>query len=58
MAMYNTERAIENFAHTCFTHALEHQMPLKLATKTALLRSYDGKFNKVFWEVYEEVYRS
>ena len=48
MAMYNTDRSIENFAHACFKVALQKEWPLYLSTKNTILKKYDGRFKDIF----------
>lgn len=54
--MYNTDQSIREFAHTCFQYGLEHNMPVYLATKQALLREYDARFKDLFEEVFDEYF--
>ncbi len=53
MAMYNTDKSIRGFAHSCFNMALEKKWPLYLSTKNTILKKYDGRFKDIFEEVYQ-----
>ena len=54
MVMYNTNRSIEGFARSSFNMALEKKMPLFLSTKDTILKKYDGRFVKIFDDVYND----
>lgn len=51
--MVNTDSSIRRFAHQCFTHSLNHCLPLKLATSRDL-RQYDSRFRHIFGELFIE----
>jgi len=53
MAMYNTDRSIRDFAHSCMKFALQKKWPLYMSTKNTILKKYDGRFKDIFQEVYE-----
>ncbi len=53
MAMYNTDKSIKGFAHSCFNKALEKGWPLYLSTKNTILKKYDGRFKDIFEEIYQ-----
>lgn len=57
MAMYNTDKSIRGFAHSCFNMALEKKWPLYLSTKNTILKKYDGRFKDIFQEIYEKDYK-
>ncbi|MCK5822036.1 MAG: NADP-dependent isocitrate dehydrogenase [Bacteroidales bacterium] len=57
LAMYNTDKSIFGFAHSCFNMALTKKWPLYLSTKNTILKQYDGRFKDIFQEVYEEHYK-
>lgn len=57
LAMYNTDKAIQDFAHSCFQVALDKEMPLYLSTKNTILKKYDGRFKDIFEEIYESKYK-
>jgi len=57
LAMYNTDKSIIGFAHSCFNMALSKKWPLYLSTKNTILKKYDGRFKDIFQEVYEENYK-
>lgn len=58
MAMFNTTKSIEGFAHSCFQMALSKKLPLYLSTKNTILKKYDGHFKDVFASIYEAQYKS
>ena len=55
MAMYNTDKSITDFAHSCLQYALDKQWPLYLSTKNTILKKYDGRFKDIFQDVYEKL---
>ncbi len=57
MAMYNTDKSIEGFAHACFNQALNKGWPLYLSTKNTILKNYDGRFRDIFQEIYDNNYK-
>lgn len=56
LAMYNTDASIRGFAHSSFAMALSKRLPLYLATKNTILKTYDGRFKDIFQEVYDSEY--
>uniref|UniRef100_A0A0K0EGJ5 Isocitrate dehydrogenase [NADP] n=2 Tax=Strongyloides stercoralis TaxID=6248 RepID=A0A0K0EGJ5_STRER len=58
LSMYNTDKSIEDFAHSCMTYALGRKMPLYLSTKNTILKKYDGRFKDIFQAIYESEYKS
>jgi isocitrate dehydrogenase len=58
MAMYNTDKSITGFAHSCFNQALTKGWPLYLSTKNTILKAYDGRFKDIFEEVYQADYKT
>jgi isocitrate dehydrogenase len=56
MAMYNTDKSIKGFAHSCFNKAIEKGWPLYLSTKNTILKKYDGRFKDIFEEIYQNDY--
>ncbi|KAI0211496.1 Isocitrate dehydrogenase [NADP] cytoplasmic [Lamellibrachia satsuma] len=54
LAMYNTDKSIQDFAHCAFQMALEKTMPLYLSTKNTILKKYDGRFKDLFAEIFEK----
>ena len=53
MAMYNIDSSIYGFARSCMNQALSKKWSLYLSTKNTILKSYDGRFKDIFYEVYE-----
>lgn len=58
MAMYNTDRSIQNFAHACFNKAITKKWPLYLSTKNTILKKYDGRFKDIFETIYNSHYKN
>eukprot|EP00800_Vazella_pourtalesii_P005851 TRINITY_DN1700_c0_g1_i1.p1 TRINITY_DN1700_c0_g1~~TRINITY_DN1700_c0_g1_i1.p1 ORF type:complete len:454 (+),score=112.39 TRINITY_DN1700_c0_g1_i1:132-1364(+) len=58
MAMYNTDKSIEDFAQSCFKVALQKEWPLYLSTKNTIMKKYDGRFKDIFQEIYEREYQT
>lgn len=54
MGMYNTDKSIQDFAHSSFQMALNKGWPLYLSTKNTILKKYDGRFKDIFQEIYEK----
>lgn len=57
LAMYNTDKSIIGFAHSCFNMALTKKWPLYLSTKNTILKQYDGRFKDIFQEIFENHYK-
>ncbi|EGG14914.1 isocitrate dehydrogenase [Cavenderia fasciculata] len=57
MGMYNTDKSITEFAHSCFAYALDRKLPLYLSTKNTILKKYDGRFKDIFEQLYQEKYK-
>jgi len=53
MGMYNSDHAIEPFAHQCFQYALDRNYPLYFTTKNTILKKYDGRFKDIFQRLYD-----
>ncbi len=58
MGMYNVDKSIYGFAHSCFKYAQMRKYPLYLSTKNTILKKYDGRFKDIFMEVYKEHYEA
>ena len=57
MTMYNTSESISGFAHASFKHALELGLPMYMSTKSTILKQYDGRFQEIFQEIYDNQYK-
>lgn len=57
LAMYNTDKSITGFAHSCFNQAISKKWPLYLSTKNTILKKYDGRFKDIFQDIYEKHYQ-
>ncbi|MBD5560426.1 MAG: NADP-dependent isocitrate dehydrogenase [Clostridia bacterium] len=55
--MFNTDKSISSFAHSCFNYALDQKQDLWFATKDTVSKIYDGRFKDIFAEIYEREYR-
>lgn len=58
MAHSNTTESITGFARSTFKFALQKTIPVYLATKSSILRHYDGHFQDIFEQVYHREFRS
>ncbi|XP_068101043.1 isocitrate dehydrogenase [NADP] cytoplasmic isoform X2 [Hyperolius riggenbachi] len=58
LGMYNTDKSIQDFAHSSFQMALSKGWPLYMSTKNTILKRYDGRFKDIFQEIYEKEYKS
>eukprot|EP01136_Pigoraptor_vietnamica_P008300 Opistho-1_new@43445 len=58
VGMYNTDAAIESFAHACFRQALKRKQPLYLSSKNTILKKYDGRFKDIFQAIYDKNYKA
>lgn len=58
MAHSNTTESITGFARSTFKFALQNTLPVYLATKSSILRQYDGHFQDIFEQVYDREFRS
>lgn len=58
MGMFNTDKSIQDFAHSSFKYALDRGYPLYMSTKNTILKVYDGRFKDIFQRIYEENYKS
>lgn len=54
--IFNTEKSIKNFAHSCFQYALEIKKDLWFATKDTISKAYDHRFKDIFQEIYAKDY--
>lgn len=58
MAHRNTTESITGFARATFRFALQKSISVYLATKSSILRHYDGHFQDIFEQVYDLEFRS
>ena len=58
MAMYNTDKSIQDFAESSFKMALERKVPMFSSTKNTILKKYDGRFKDIFENLYEQKYKA
>lgn len=58
MGMYNLDNSIKSFAQSCFQYGLAKKLPVYLSTKNTILKTYDGRFMKIFKETYDGEFAS
>lgn len=56
LGMFNDAARIRDFAHACFSYALQRGYPLILSTKNTILPRYDGAFKRIFDDVFADSY--
>ncbi len=57
LSMYNLDQSIRDFARACMNYGLNRKWPVYLSTKNTILKSYDGRFKDLFYEVYEKEFK-
>ncbi|MAI84655.1 MAG: isocitrate dehydrogenase (NADP(+)) [Rickettsiales bacterium] len=57
MGMYNIDKSISDFAHSCFNYALSKKISVFLSTKNTILQHYDEKFKEIFDGIYEKYFK-
>ncbi|MDF2999001.1 MAG: isocitrate dehydrogenase, NADP-dependent, partial [Xanthobacteraceae bacterium] len=58
MAMYNIDESIAEFARASLNYGLQRSYPVYLSTKDTILKQYDGRFRKIFQEIYEAEFKA
>ncbi|XP_065843393.1 isocitrate dehydrogenase [NADP], mitochondrial-like [Oscarella lobularis] len=58
LGMFNLDKSITGFAHSCFQYALMKKMPLYLSTKNTILKRYDGRFKDIFQDIFDKEYKA
>nr|WP_245404871.1 NADP-dependent isocitrate dehydrogenase [Ancylobacter gelatini] len=58
LAMYNLDEAIVEFARASLNYGLARRYPVYLSTKDTILKQYDGRFRKLFQEIYEAEFKA
>jgi len=58
MGMYNLDSSIKSFAQSCFQYGLAKKLPVYLSTKNTILKTYDGRFMKIFKDTYDAEFAS
>jgi isocitrate dehydrogenase len=56
--MYNLDDSIRDFARASMNYGLMRKYPVYLSTKNTILKSYDGRFQDLFQEVYESEFKT
>jgi isocitrate dehydrogenase len=54
--IHNLDDSIENFAHCCFTYALDQHVPVWFGAKDTISKIYDGRFKEIFQTVFDTEY--
>jgi isocitrate dehydrogenase len=57
LGMFNTNKSIDGFAHSCFKFALMKKKPLYFTSKNTILKAYDGTFKDHFERIYNQFYK-
>jgi len=57
MCMYNTDKSISDFAHSCMQVAIKKKQPLYLSTKNTIMKKYDGRFKDIFEDIFNTHYK-
>ena len=55
--IFNTDKSITSFAHSCFSYALATGQDLWFSTKDTISKTYDHHFKDIFAQLYETKYR-
>ncbi|QFR34870.1 NADP-dependent isocitrate dehydrogenase [Ancylobacter sp. TS-1] len=58
MAMYNLDEAIVEFARASLNYGLARRYPVYLSTKDTILKQYDGRFRRIFEEIYASEFKA
>jgi isocitrate dehydrogenase len=58
MAMYNIDESIAEFARASLNYGLRRSYPVYLSTKDTILKQYDGRFRKIFQDIYEAEFKA
>ena len=58
MTMYNLDESIKGFARACFNYGLDLGWPVYLSTKNTILKVYDGRFKDIFYDIYENEFKT
>ena len=57
MGMFNLDESIRGFARACFNYALGRGYSVYLSTKNTILKAYDGRFMKLFQEIFDAEFK-
>jgi isocitrate dehydrogenase len=55
--MFNLDESIRGFARACFNYALGRGYSVYLSTKNTILKAYDGRFMKLFQEIFDAEFK-
>jgi isocitrate dehydrogenase len=56
--MHNLDESIKSFARSCFRYALDEKLPVWVATKDTISKTYDGRFKELFGHIYETEFKA
>ncbi|MFN5709545.1 MAG: NADP-dependent isocitrate dehydrogenase, partial [Planctomycetota bacterium] len=57
MGMFNLDESIRGFARACFNYALGRGYSVYLSSKNTILKAYDGRFMKLFQEIFDAEFK-
>lgn len=58
MSMYNIDESIVEFARASLNYGLMRKYPVYLSTKDTILKQYDGRFRKIFQDIYDAEFKA
>ncbi|MCB4768373.1 NADP-dependent isocitrate dehydrogenase [Ancylobacter sp. Lp-2] len=58
LSMYNIDESIVEFARASLNYGLMRNYPVYLSTKDTILKQYDGRFRKIFQDIYEAEFKA
>ncbi len=58
MGMFNLDESIRGFARACFNYAHGRGYSVYLSTKNTILKAYDGRFMKLFQEIFDSEFKA
>ncbi|MBS7545036.1 NADP-dependent isocitrate dehydrogenase [Ancylobacter oerskovii] len=58
LSMYNIDESIVEFARASLNYGLMRNYPVYLSTKDTILKQYDGRFRKIFQDIYDAEFKA
>lgn len=58
LSMYNIDESIVEFARASLNYGLMRKYPVYLSTKDTILKQYDGRFRKIFQDIYDAEFKA
>ena len=58
LSMYNIDESIVEFARASLNYGLMRKYPVYLSTKDTILKQYDGRFRKIFQDIYDAEFKT